>query len=84
MKHELKTLNPYFQEIWNHRKTFEIRKNDRNFQVGDEVKLREYVVEHDTYTGRSIIGVVTYLTDYQQQPGYVVFSLQDLTFHGGL
>jgi hypothetical protein len=87
--HELKTLAHAFEETWKKRKTFEIRKNDRDFQVGDVVKLRE-VVYHPAregddvlvYTGRSIIGVISYLTTFEQQPGYVVFSLTHLTFHG--
>ena len=34
MTHELKTYPKYFQETIEGNKPFEIRKNDRNFQVG--------------------------------------------------
>lgn len=40
--HELKTLNPFFQDVWDGKKDFEVRKNDRNFEIGDRVKLVEY------------------------------------------
>ena len=33
-KHILKTINPYFQDVWDNKKTFEIRLNDRDFKVG--------------------------------------------------
>jgi len=39
--HELKTDPDVFQQVWEGQKTFEIRKNDRNFQVGDMLVLRE-------------------------------------------
>ena len=37
--HVLKTINPYFSDVQNGVKTFEIRKNDRDFQVGDYLIL---------------------------------------------
>lgn len=40
--HRLKTLQPYFERIQSGEKTFEIRKNDRDFQVGDILELEYY------------------------------------------
>lgn len=40
--HELKTWPYYFEEVWNGTKTFEVRKNDRDFRVGDTLILQEY------------------------------------------
>lgn len=40
MKHELKTDPDVFDDVFNGVKTFEIRKNDRNYQIGDRLILR--------------------------------------------
>lgn len=78
MRHELKCRRKYFKAIWCGDKTFEIRKNDRNFEERDEILLME-IGDNGTldYTGREIEGVITYLTDYEQQKDYVVFSFRE-------
>lgn len=72
-KHELKSLTPYFEWVLNWRKTFEIRLDDRNFQVGDMIVLREWTGE--AYTGREISATITYATTFEQKPGYVVLGI---------
>lgn len=42
MEHELKIWPQYFCRVVDGSKTFEIRKNDRGFQPGDNVTLLEY------------------------------------------
>jgi hypothetical protein len=42
MLHVLKTWPDYFDRIEDGTKTFEIRRNDRGFQTGDTLRLREY------------------------------------------
>ena len=46
--HELKCQTKYYQLTEKGTKNFEIRKNDRNFKVGDYVKLKEVVGEIET------------------------------------
>lgn len=70
--HDMKLLRQYFQPVWEGKKTFEIRINDRDYQVGDRIILREY--DSGLYCGRSVSGVIEYITDYGQTPGMVVFS----------
>ena len=50
--HELKTETSYYQAVEKGIKKFELRKNDRDFKLGDILTLRETV--NGIYTGRSI------------------------------
>lgn len=75
MKHELKSWPEYFQPVWVGVKTFEIRQNDRQFKLYDEVVLQEYDHDEKDYTGREIEGYIVYLTDFEQYAGWVVFQL---------
>ena len=45
MIHQLKIESQYFKEIIEGNKTFEVRKNDRNFHVGDYLGLNE-ITDH--------------------------------------
>jgi hypothetical protein len=40
--HVLKVQAPYFEALLSGEKTFEVRKNDRGFQRGDMLHLREW------------------------------------------
>ena len=73
MKHEIKIEKQYFEAVIARDKTFEIRYNDRDYNVGDKIVLEE-IDENKEYTGRSAVGFITYLTDFMQQEDYVVFS----------
>ncbi|MBQ0838093.1 RNA-binding protein [Lactiplantibacillus pentosus] len=75
-EHVLKILPEFYQPVVDHKKPFEIRKNDRNFKVGDYVKLREYAPWLDGYTGNEAVEQITYMTDYHQEPGYVVLGME--------
>ena len=45
MIHELKIWPEFYMPVVEGKKTFEIRKNDRDFKVGDELYLREWIPE---------------------------------------
>jgi hypothetical protein len=59
--HNLKTWPEYFDAIWNGSKPFEVRKNDRDYQVGDWLNLQEWEPTPGVYTGRSMTVRVTYI-----------------------
>jgi hypothetical protein len=46
-EHELKTWPVYFNRLVSGEKTFEVRLNDRGFQAGDTLRLREYDKDKD-------------------------------------
>lgn len=71
---ELKLHPKYFGDVMNEIKTFEIRKNDRHYQVGCELVLEEYSPEGG-YTGRKLNRVITYMSDYEQKEGFVVLGI---------
>ncbi len=59
MKHQLKILPEFFDAVKCGNKRFELRKNDRNYQVGDMLILEEW--DGQQYTGDSIVRFVTYV-----------------------
>lgn len=61
--HELKTWPEYFQAILERRKTFELRKTDRPFEVGDTLFLREFDPHTKEYSGRNLRTQITYILD---------------------
>ena len=74
-EHELKTHSLFFWSVFEGVKTFEIRKDDRGFAIGDHLKLREWHPLTDAYTGAAITVRVTYITSYAQVPGNVVMGI---------
>jgi len=58
------------------KKNFEIRKNDRDYKVGDLLNLREYYPNDDAYSGRTVVREVVYMTDYGQQDDYIVMGVR--------
>lgn len=59
--HELKTWPIYFDAIAEGVKTFEWRKNDRDYFAGDFLILKEWSPDDEEYTGREIKVFVPYL-----------------------
>jgi hypothetical protein len=74
--HELKVWPEFWRELADGSKTFEIRRNDRGYDVGDTLHLREYDPRTGKYSGRELTRTVTYITDFEQQDGYVVLAIE--------
>jgi hypothetical protein len=85
MAHKLKIWPQYFQDVISGVKTFEIRRDDRDFQVGDNVVLREWDPEGRQYTGRAVTGVIIYILrddiGFGICEGYCVFGMD--IYRGG-
>ena len=80
--HDLKTWDEYFDEVEKGNKTFELRKNDRNFQVGDTLNLLSYDPKSDNYTGKVITKKISYILDggaFGLELGYVILGLHNNT-----
>jgi hypothetical protein len=59
--HSLKIWPEFINDIGKGVKTFEVRKNDRDFRVGDLLELREYDPATKAYRARSIVCRITYV-----------------------
>ncbi len=79
MTHELKCSPEFFKSVFDRDKNFEIRKNDRGFNVGDMLLLKEFTgVEPNPYTGEWCARHVAYITDFPDglRDGYVCMGLR--------
>ena len=75
--HVLKIKRVYAYAKLTGNKMFEIRENDRNFEVGDLVAYRIFdsevlptraeLIENNLYK-------ITYVSDFEQKKGYVVYG----------
>ena len=83
MQHKIKIAPVFFEAILLGEKTFEIRRDDRGYQKGDEVVLMEFdmdagYLDVHRYTGREHTMKIGFVTSYEQKSGYVVFSLLNI------
>lgn len=79
MIHKLKTVNPFFNDVALGIKTFEVRKNDRNFQVGDILWLKEYIPESESFTGKGVMVTISYVLDDENycKKGFVILGFKN-------
>ncbi|MHA7822488.1 DUF3850 domain-containing protein [Chryseobacterium arthrosphaerae] len=80
MIHELKTLPEYFAMLWCGSKNFELRKDDRDYKVHDELLLKEFDPEKG-YTGRMLHRKVEYILrggQFGLANGYCIMSIRKL------
>lgn len=79
--HELKTWPEMFQPVLDGTKNADFRRDDRGFQVGDRLELREYVPETNKYTGRLIHLRITHILRSDPRIG-LPFGYAMLSFEG--
>lgn len=86
--HVLKTWPIQYQAIVDGNKTFELRKNDRDFRVGDVLRLQEWDPGFEQYTGDECFAGVTSLMqhcpEFGLKPDFCIMSIRKiLTEKGG-
>lgn len=62
-KHHVLKIHPdFFDAVQDGSKTFELRRDDRDFQVHDTLEIREFSEANGGYTGRVVKGLhITYI-----------------------
>ena len=75
--HELKIFPEYLEAILDETKTFEVRKNDRNYKVNDILMLKEWNKDKG-YTGRWITVKICYILDNPDycKDGFIILGIK--------
>lgn len=84
--HELKILSEHFTDVLAHRKTHEVRINDRDYHAGDCLNLRE-IDANGEYTGQEANAEVSHVLLGDQfgiAEGWCVLSLKSGTSKSAL
>lgn len=75
--HELKIKPEYFKAVLRKEKRFELRKDDRNYKVGDVLCLKEW--DEGECTGDEMLWPVRYVLrncpEYGLRDGYCILGL---------
>lgn len=77
--HELKTLAEFYDDVKSGAKTFEARKDDRGFQIGDRLLLRRWNPPHEGYDGQKLLMDITYILrgpGFGIEAGHVVMGIK--------
>lgn len=79
--HELKCWPQYFDAVWDNKKKFEIRINDRDFKVGDILILKKYDPEKEEYLPQSIETTISYVLEgpsFGLAKGFAIISFDQI------
>jgi hypothetical protein len=83
--HLLKSWPKFFEPISTGIRTHELRRNDRNYQVGDHLELHEFDPTTGAYTGRVSRVLITSMTSVDEpcavsaealHPGFCILSVR--------
>lgn len=78
IEHDLKTWPEFFEEVVAGNKTFEVRFKDRDYRVGDTLRLREWSLATQSYSGRETKQLVTYTMSgrFGVAPDHIIMGLR--------
>jgi len=82
--HNLKIVDPFFDAVREGIKTFEVRKDDRDFKVGDGLILSQWMDEGNgrgQYSGEAVSAIVRYILRPNECPapipeGYCIMAIE--------
>lgn len=79
--HRIKIKAEYFKEILDGMKTFELRKNDRDYQRGDLVEF-SVILKDGQILKSKVLYVITYVLkdvpEYGLADGFCIFSIKEV------
>lgn len=83
--HELKIWPEFYEAIESCVKTFDLRKDDRGYEINDGLRFREWDPRTEQYTGYELSRTIVYILRHRPkagcaatfglQPGYVILGL---------
>lgn len=78
MTHAIKIEPQFYKDVESLNKTFEVRKADREYKVGDALLLQEYDAETKKYSGKEWSGYINYVfTDEAYvKKGFVILGIK--------
>jgi len=90
--HHVKCWTQYFNDVDRGEKRFDLRKNDRDYKVDDQITLQEWDPTRGEYTGRRLTFRICYalrgVTDWENdaatipmrglRAGYVILGLAEV------
>ena len=76
--HKLKTWPIPFWEVIAGSKTFEVRRNDRDFKVGDLLLLQEYEPALKKYTGEEVLVQIDYSIVLPEPEGFIGMAISEV------
>ena len=82
MIHELKCKSEFFRDLRTEKKTFEVRKDDRGFCVGDYLALNE-INQEGQYTGDSLLVQISYILRNPEycKDGFAILGIVKVAFY---
>lgn len=81
LTHELQLWPACFAAVNDGSKPFDVRENDRNFQVGDRLLLREFDPDTEQLTGHTLTRWVSYVLQgglFGIQPNWCVLGFSEI------
>lgn len=78
--HHIKTWTPFFKDVQAGIKPFEVRKNDRDYEVGDTLILEDFDPDVNRKTGAWTAQKVIYKLDDNRfvKEGFVILGIEKI------